>query len=521
MARVRASLLAASVATAVLAVSSPAYAAAPPTTVTGLAARPGDSQVVLRWTNPPDADFAGVTVRKSAGGVAPATATDGDPVYDGTAQTATATGLTNGSAYSFSVFTRNTAAETSAPASVTTTPVPALVTSLTATSVPGTIVYGQTVTITGTLRRDDTHEAVPGEPVDVYRKVYGQSAYTRVASLKTSTNGVVTFRPAAPSKKTVWYLDHPADPYAAPSTSATLTTLVRPKVVYALSAKVVEQNVPAVLSITVYPNHSGDDIALQLWTSKGWQNAAYRRISIYSHASFAIVTPVVGKRVFRLHKAADADHAGYYSAPFSVTVVPRTLRAGMSGADVTAVQKRLAALHYDVGTVNGYFGFDTVHATAAFQKVNHLPVNGTVDAATHVKLANPSAPALRYARAGTWVEVDLTRQWLVYGRDKAIVRILDISSGSGKLFTVGGETQRAVTPTGSFHVFHKIDGLRVSRLGELWRPAYFAAGGYAIHGNGSVPFYPASHGCIRITIPAMNRIFAMLTIGMPVFVYRS
>jgi lipoprotein-anchoring transpeptidase ErfK/SrfK len=36
-----------------------------------------------------------------------------------------------------------------------------------------------------------------------------------------------------------------------------------------------------------------------------------------------------------------------------------------------------------------------------------------------------------------------------------------------------------------------------------------------------VPFTPASHGCIRITVPAMNRLFDLLTIGLPVYVYRS
>jgi lipoprotein-anchoring transpeptidase ErfK/SrfK len=36
-----------------------------------------------------------------------------------------------------------------------------------------------------------------------------------------------------------------------------------------------------------------------------------------------------------------------------------------------------------------------------------------------------------------------------------------------------------------------------------------------------VPFYPASHGCVRITNSAMNRLFSMLTIGMRVYVYRS
>jgi lipoprotein-anchoring transpeptidase ErfK/SrfK len=45
--------------------------------------------------------------------------------------------------------------------------------------------------------------------------------------------------------------------------------------------------------------------------------------------------------------------------------------------------------------------------------------------------------------------------------------------------------------------------------------------GYAIHGYPSVPAYPASHGCVRITIPTMDRMWASLRIGMPVAIYRS
>jgi lipoprotein-anchoring transpeptidase ErfK/SrfK len=44
--------------------------------------------------------------------------------------------------------------------------------------------------------------------------------------------------------------------------------------------------------------------------------------------------------------------------------------------------------------------------------------------------------------------------------------------------------------------------------------------GYAIHGSTSVPSYPASHGCVRVTLPAMNRLWSSLRIGMPVHVYR-
>ncbi len=521
MARVPASLLAACAAAAVFASAAPAYATAAPTTVTGLTSTPGDSQVALAWTNPADADFAGVTVVKKTGTTPPATIVDGTTVYAGVAQHAVASGLTNGSAYSFGVFTRNIDGDTSAPATLTDTPVPALATALTGVAAPATVTYSQHVLLTGTLRRSDTNEVLTDATVDVYRKIYGQAAFSRVYRLKTNTAGIATYKSLAMVKKTEWYLDHPADPYLGASTSPTLTSLVRPRLTYALSATTVEQNVAAVLNVTIAPNHSGDTMALQQYVGGAWQNVAYRKLTPTSHISIGIATSAIGTKVFRMYKPHDGDHVTVYSPKFAITTVTRTLRAGMSGADVTAAQRRLAALHYDPGTINGYFGFDTVHATAAFQKVNGLAVNGTVDPATHARLAKPKAPTLRYPRAGTWVEVDLTKQVLYYGRDKAVVRILDVSSGSGNYFTVDGITQRAVTPMGSFHVFHKIDGLRTSRLGELWRPAYFASGGYAIHGNGSVPFYPASHGCIRITVPAMNRLFAMLTIGLPVYVYRN
>ena len=55
----------------------------------------------------------------------------------------------------------------------------------------------------------------------------------------------------------------------------------------------------------------------------------------------------------------------------------------------------------------------------------------------------------------------------------------------------------------------------------LYRPAYFNNTGYAIHGSPSVPAYPASHGCIRITNPAMDRYYETLTVGVPVSIYRS
>jgi lipoprotein-anchoring transpeptidase ErfK/SrfK len=84
---------------------------------------------------------------------------------------------------------------------------------------------------------------------------------------------------------------------------------------------------------------------------------------------------------------------------------------------------------------------------------------------------------------------------------------------------VDGQTRRAITPTGNFRITRKINAWRTSKLGRLYRPAYFY-GGYAVHGSWSVPAYPASHGCVRVTIAVMDRLYNGLPIGMPVKVYR-
>ena len=57
-------------------------------------------------------------------------------------------------------------------------------------------------------------------------------------------------------------------------------------------------------------------------------------------------------------------------------------------------------------------------------------------------------------------------------------------------------------------------------LGSMYRPNYFYRG-YAVHGMTSVPAYPASHGCVRITVPSMDRMWSSLWIGMPIAIYGS
>jgi lipoprotein-anchoring transpeptidase ErfK/SrfK len=198
-----------------------------------------------------------------------------------------------------------------------------------------------------------------------------------------------------------------------------------------------------------------------------------------------------------------------------------TLRLGARGGAVVTLQKRLIALRYfDVSAADGSFGQNTYHAVVAFQKVQGLGRDGIVGPATWAKLARPYVPAPRYRLASASLEVNLARQVLYYVRNGAIQRIIDASTGSGKWYYSQGRWAKAVTPTGRFKIYSRYNGWQSGPLGSLYRPNYFY-GGYAVHGMTSVPAYPASHGCVRMTVPTMDRMWSTLRIGMPVAIYRS
>jgi hypothetical protein len=196
------------------------------------------------------------------------------------------------------------------------------------------------------------------------------------------------------------------------------------------------------------------------------------------------------------------------------------LYVGSRGAAVVALQHSLTRVHYDVGPVDGIFGYNTYHGVVAFQKVNGLERDGIVGPKTRRALRHPVQPRARHGTASWAVEIDLTRQVLYLTRNGAISRILDASTGSGRRYRHERSWHRALTPTGAFRIARRIDHWHRSSLGRLYRPSYFHYG-YAIHGSTSVPAYPASHGCVRVTLPVMDRMWSKISVGMPVWIYRS
>lgn len=194
------------------------------------------------------------------------------------------------------------------------------------------------------------------------------------------------------------------------------------------------------------------------------------------------------------------------------------LRLGDHGAKVLQLQQRLSALGYWLGDPDGAFGDSTLHAVVALQKVAGLDRDGVVGPVTERALAAGAQPA-PLTHAGVALEVHLGDQVVLVVSGGRLVATLDASTGSGTTYVVDGRSHLAVTPEGHYSVTRRVDGWDRSPLGLLWRPAYFN-NGIAIHGFTSVPAYPASHGCVRVTIAAMNWLWAngRADIGTPVLV---
>jgi len=195
-----------------------------------------------------------------------------------------------------------------------------------------------------------------------------------------------------------------------------------------------------------------------------------------------------------------------------------TLELGESGDSVLALQERLVELGYWLGEPDGTYGQLTRQAVMAFQKVEGLGRDGVAGPVTQQALATASRPTPRGSHG---LEIDLDRQVLFVVEDGRVSWAINTSTGNGEAYTSStGGTARAVTPPGHFTIQREIDGLREAPLGTLYRPKYFN-GGIAIHGSGSIPAQPASHGCARVTNAAMDMLWAsgVAEIGTPVWVY--
>ncbi len=230
-----------------------------------------------------------------------------------------------------------------------------------------------------------------------------------------------------------------------------------------------------------------------------------------------VAAPNSGHRAESLPKTSSSTSKPAQSPP-TTAPVPK-LSLGDSGPAVLALQQRLSALGYWLGTPDGTFGDSTQQAVFALQKASGISRDGVVGPHTLAALDRRARPTPR-SSSGYVIEVDLASDLVMFVQNGRLEYVLNTSTGGGYSYSDGNETAVAITPVGLFHIYRQVDGTVTDSLGQLWRPKFFE-GGFALHGDSYVPSYPASHGCVRVSNEAIDWIWAenLAPIGTTIWVY--
>ena len=199
------------------------------------------------------------------------------------------------------------------------------------------------------------------------------------------------------------------------------------------------------------------------------------------------------------------------------TTVPETIQASgqRSGPPTRAAQKKLLLLGFWLQGADGRFEDTTRQAVMAFQKYFRLKPTGSITSGTAYLLDIIVAPAEAFSTEGTLAEVDKQRQLLFLVVEGRTIAVLNASTGDDREYEEPDANSPgviirgvALTPEGTFKIDReRPDGWWIGDLGQIYRPKYFM-GGVAIHGSTSVPAYPASHGCVRVSVAAMDMIWS-------------
>jgi len=198
------------------------------------------------------------------------------------------------------------------------------------------------------------------------------------------------------------------------------------------------------------------------------------------------------------------------------TTIAETIQASgqRSGSPTRAAQKKLLQLGFWLSSTDGRFEDTTRQAVMAFQKYFRLKPTGSITPGTAYLLETVNEPARAETIEGTLAEVDKQRQLLFIVQEGKTVAVLNASTGDDREYEEPDANSPgviirgvALTPEGTFAIDReRPDGWWIGDLGQIYRPKYFI-GGVAIHGSTSVPAYPASHGCVRVSVTAMDMIW--------------
>ena len=191
---------------------------------------------------------------------------------------------------------------------------------------------------------------------------------------------------------------------------------------------------------------------------------------------------------------------------------------------IAEAQRILQKFAIPTGPVDGIWGPQTAQGLCTFRHIAGLDVSRRhltdTDLATlrqydgwYTRLSSIPAPA-RSGRT-TYLLATETCQTLLYAQGGAYVKVMRISSGRSGYPTPNGEywlgrtspgwscstlfPESCYNHTAGANALYPNGAGEFSQYGNMYNKRTFT-GAYMLHGSGSVPLYPASHGCVRVSV---------------------
>ncbi|MGH2790908.1 MAG: L,D-transpeptidase family protein [Actinomycetota bacterium] len=331
--------------------------------------------------------------------------------------------------------------------------------------------------------------AIEGQPVTIVDRDAGP-----IADTTTDADGryQVRYRPART-------LRVHAESLGARSPAITIRVAFRVKVGMRKVALFNKAKVTGVLE----PAEPGESILVRL--VRFGKVVAKKRVKLFKGHSFKTRFHIGKPGNYRAKvRYDDKEHMGDSDSSRRRTTHLPSLSTGSRGPAVKRLERRLRSLGYYIPTVDRSYGTPTHDAIIAFNKIQRRARIGSVDANTWRALASPKRARPRAKSPRNHIEINQTRQVVMFVRKGKVKWILHSSTGAG-----------GATHDGVYRVHRKIAGYSG---GRLYYPSYFD-GLRAIHGWPEVPTYPASHGCARIPMWAATWAHGKAPMGIQVRVY--
>jgi hypothetical protein len=352
---------------------------------------------------------------------------------------------------------------------------------------PGTVRYGGTLALSGTIE-----PAAANETVVVYARSHGK--LSRVARTTTDGLGAFSLGPAVKTHRVL--VARALDSVGNPVLSNPVSVRVLPRVTVSIEGSP-RYGARLVLVGRVLPQTAG-----VVAVTEGDRT---RRVRPGPGGRFHV--DLTTTRLFRYRANVRLDPASGYvgwHVSRSVRVQLPRLAYGARGPAVHWLQYSLYRLDgYALPGITSVFDAATADAVLAFQKVHGLPLTGTVDA-RFWHLLDATGPPRARIPFGDHIEVDKSRQLLYEVRAGRVFSVTRVSTGA-----------TGNTPVGHWHVYAKQAGYTPKGMYD----SLFFLRGFAIHGYVSVPTYPASHGCVRTPLWFQPGIYSRWGVGASIYVF--